>query len=58
MIVAAAALLADRPEPSEEEIRTGLAGNLCRCTGYVQIVESVAAAAGPRRRRSRRGTAL
>jgi carbon-monoxide dehydrogenase small subunit len=57
MIVAAAALLADRPEPSEEEIRTGLAGNLCRCTGYVQIVESVAAAAGARRRRSRRVTA-
>ena len=45
MVVAAAALLAANPRPGEAEIREGLAGNLCRCTGYVKIVEAVAAAA-------------
>jgi aerobic-type carbon monoxide dehydrogenase small subunit (CoxS/CutS family) len=44
--MAAAQLLAHRPHPSEAEIREGLAGNLCRCTGFVRIFESVAAAAG------------
>ena len=44
MVMAAVALLARNPRPSEEEVRTGLAGNLCRCTGYVRIFESVAAA--------------
>jgi 4-hydroxybenzoyl-CoA reductase subunit gamma len=48
MILAAEALLRRNPDPGEQEIRTALAGNLCRCTGYVKIVESVrAAAAGP-----------
>jgi aerobic-type carbon monoxide dehydrogenase small subunit (CoxS/CutS family) len=45
MIMSAHALLARNPTPSEEEIRDALAGNLCRCTGYVQILESVQAAA-------------
>jgi len=45
MIMAAEALLRRRPNPSEGEIREALSGNLCRCTGYVKIVESVQAAA-------------
>ncbi len=45
MIMAAKALLAQTPNPSEAEIRWGLSGNLCRCTGYVKIVEAVQAAA-------------
>ena len=45
MLMAAAQLLAHSPHPSEAEIREGLAGNLCRCTGFVRIFESVAAAA-------------
>jgi carbon-monoxide dehydrogenase small subunit len=45
MIMAAADLLARNPDPSEEEIRHGLEGNLCRCTGYHNIVEAVKAAA-------------
>jgi 4-hydroxybenzoyl-CoA reductase subunit gamma len=45
MIMAAEALLRRNPHPQDEEIRTALAGNLCRCTGYVKIVESVRAAA-------------
>jgi len=46
MIMAAASLLADNPSPSESEIRSGLEGNLCRCTGYHNIVKAVQAAAG------------
>ena len=46
MIMAAASLLADDPDPSEHEIRHGLEGNLCRCTGYHNIVKAVQAAAG------------
>jgi carbon-monoxide dehydrogenase small subunit len=45
MILAAVSLLNKRPEPSIEAIREGLAGNLCRCTGYIQIFEAVAEAA-------------
>ena len=41
MILAAVDLLNRNPEPSEAEIRNGLAGNLCRCTGYMKIFESV-----------------
>jgi len=52
MLVAAAALLARERDPGEAEIREALAGNLCRCTGYVKIVEAVRLAA--RRRRGRR----
>ena len=45
MILAAVSLLNKRPEPRIEDIREGLAGNLCRCTGYIQIFEAVAEAA-------------
>jgi len=45
MIMSAKALLDERPDPTEEEIRRGISGNLCRCTGYVQIVESIKRAA-------------
>lgn len=44
-LIAAKALLADNPDPSESEIRYALAGNLCRCTGYDKIVRAVQAAA-------------
>ncbi len=44
MIIAAEALLRKNPHPSADEIRLALSGNLCRCTGYVKIVESVQAA--------------
>ncbi len=44
-LLAAQALLRKNPDPSEEEIRFGLAGNLCRCTGYDKIVRAVQAAA-------------
>ncbi|MBB3011114.1 4-hydroxybenzoyl-CoA reductase HbaB subunit [Cupriavidus taiwanensis] len=44
-LMAACALLANNPNPTEEEVRHGLNGNLCRCTGYVGIVESVLSAA-------------
>ena len=45
MILAAIHLLEKKPEPSLTDIREGLAGNLCRCTGYMQIFEAVAKAA-------------
>ena len=45
MILAAVDLLKANPDPTEEEMRVGLEGNLCRCTGYVNIVRSVLAAA-------------
>jgi len=41
MVLAAVDLLRRNPEPTENDIRTGLAGNLCRCTGYMKIFESV-----------------
>jgi carbon-monoxide dehydrogenase small subunit len=44
MILAAVNLLERNPEPTDEEIREGLSGNLCRCTGYTKIFESVVAA--------------
>ena len=46
MIMAAADLLARNPDPSEAEVRKGLEGNLCRCTGYHNIVKAVLDAAG------------
>ena len=46
MIMQSIDLLNDNPSPSEEEIRTGLEGNLCRCTGYHNIVKAVQQAAG------------
>jgi carbon-monoxide dehydrogenase small subunit len=45
MLMAATHLLAHNPRPSMDEIREGLAGNLCRCTGFIKIFESVIAAA-------------
>lgn len=44
MILAGRALLAENPAPSEAEIRAAIAGNLCRCTGYVRIVDAIAEA--------------
>ena len=44
-VLAAADLLNRNPSPSEEEVRHGLEGNLCRCTGYHNIVKAIAAAA-------------
>ena len=46
MVMAAISLLAENPHPTEEQVRTGLEGNLCRCTGYHNIVRAVLAAAG------------
>ena len=46
MVLAAARLLEENPQPTEEEIRLGLAGNLCRCGSYMKIVEAVQLAAG------------
>ena len=46
MIVSAVDLLQRNPDPTDDEIRTGLGGNLCRCTGYENIVKAVRAAAG------------
>ncbi len=45
MVMAATSLLDENPNPTEEEVRIGLEGNLCRCTGYHNIVKSVLAAA-------------
>jgi carbon-monoxide dehydrogenase small subunit len=45
MVMAASSLLEENPNPTEEEVRLGLEGNLCRCTGYHNIVKSVLAAA-------------
>jgi aerobic carbon-monoxide dehydrogenase small subunit len=45
MIMSAKALLEKNPNPTEEEIRWGISGNLCRCTGYVKIVEAIQYAA-------------
>jgi len=47
MILVAKALLEKTPEPSEEEIRKAISGNLCRCTGYVKIVKAIEAASRP-----------
>ncbi len=44
MIMSSKAMLDENPNPSEEEIRQSLAGNICRCTGYTQIIEAVKAA--------------
>ncbi|MGB3633544.1 MAG: (2Fe-2S)-binding protein [Rubrobacteraceae bacterium] len=46
MIMASVSMLAENPDPSEEEIRESLEGNYCRCTGYENIVKSVQQAAG------------
>ena len=46
MLMSASALLARNPHPTEDEVRYALQGNICRCTGYVNIVEAVVAAGG------------
>ncbi len=43
MILTAKALLDETPHPTEEQVRQGIAGNLCRCTGYVKVVEAIKA---------------
>ena len=48
MVMASVSLLAENPNPSETDVREGLEGNLCRCTGYHNIVKAVLAAAGTR----------
>jgi len=50
MVMSTVALLSEKPSPSDSEIRHALTGNLCRCTGYVQIVDSVQSAATRMRR--------
>ena len=51
MVMAAVSLLAENPDPTEGQVRAGLEGNLCRCTGYHNIVRAVLAAARDGRRR-------
>jgi len=46
MLMSATALLRTKPHPSEDEIRTAIQGNICRCTGYVNIVEAIKAVGG------------
>jgi carbon-monoxide dehydrogenase small subunit len=46
MLLSAKALLDENPKPTEEEIRNGIAGNLCRCTGYLQIIQAIKAVSG------------
>lgn len=46
VVMSAMALLSENPRPSETEVRAALAGNLCRCTGYLKIVQAVMSAAG------------
>ncbi|MFN7986340.1 MAG: (2Fe-2S)-binding protein [Thermoanaerobaculia bacterium] len=53
MVVSAAALLREKPDPTEDDVKKALAGNLCRCTGYKQIVDAVRAAAAEMREAAR-----
>ncbi len=53
MLLGAVELLAENPDPSDDEIRTAMAGNLCRCTGYQSIVRAVRAAAAALRQETR-----
>ncbi|MCR1899800.1 (2Fe-2S)-binding protein [Irregularibacter muris] len=46
MIMSATALLAENPKPTAEEVRAGISGNLCRCTGYINIIKAIMAASG------------
>jgi len=50
LVLSAHDLLADNPEPTVEEIRAGISGNVCRCTGYVKIVDAIMDAADARER--------
>ena len=55
MILAGESLLAANPRPSRVDIREAIAGNLCRCTGYQQIVDAIQATASRRREKSKHG---
>jgi aerobic carbon-monoxide dehydrogenase small subunit len=57
MIMESAWLLGQNPDPSEQEIREGISGNLCRCTGYVNIVKAIQQAAGELQREGSAGAA-
>ena len=46
MTMMAKALLDENPNPTREEVKEGLGGNICRCTGYVKIIDAIMAAAG------------
>jgi carbon-monoxide dehydrogenase small subunit len=46
MVISAKALLDENPHPTDEEIRRGISGNFCRCTGYTKIIKSIKSAAG------------
>jgi aerobic carbon-monoxide dehydrogenase small subunit len=56
MMMVSVALLAKNPNPSEEEIRRGISGNLCRCTGYVNIVKAIQHAGAKMREPAKGGT--
>jgi aerobic-type carbon monoxide dehydrogenase small subunit (CoxS/CutS family) len=53
MLLGALSLLEENPDPSDEEIKMGMDGNICRCTGYYNIVEAIKAAAASMRQRSK-----
>jgi len=55
MLMMAASFLEENPDPTDDDIRFALSGNLCRCTGYVKIVEAVQDAAAELRRRAGKG---
>jgi len=57
MLMMAASFLEENPDPTDDDIRFALSGNLCRCTGYVKIVEAVQDAAAELRRRAGKGQA-
>ncbi len=57
MMLTAVALLESNPNPSEEEIRWAISGNICRCTGYVNIVKAIRSAAGQMMEKSAAGAA-
>ncbi|MCK4546852.1 MAG: (2Fe-2S)-binding protein [Candidatus Eisenbacteria sp.] len=54
MLMSAKALLNGNPDPTEEEIRVAISGNLCRCTGYQQIVEAISAASAKEKSREKK----
>ena len=58
LIVSSAVLLDENPDPSEEDVQTALAGNLCRCTGYTKITEAVRDASKVMKRRAAKKKAL
>lgn len=53
MLLSAKALLDENPNPTREDVKEALAGNLCRCTGYIKIVDAVLAAAGKEKREAK-----